>query len=191
MTYIFGVNIHKRTEKFAQATAQLPYSYPEIGATQSTNYPNGYTIDHNQIELGSNDKTFERAREALKSWLPQQATKIGVHPKSAKLKPDESFLLAIVELPFFVIAAPSRVVYLIDEEHRFGYAYGTLKGHPERGEVRFLVQREMHGQVVFQVDSFSKRSSRLVKLARPIARRIQIRATQIYLSSMREFVNTN
>ena len=36
-----------------------------------------------------------------------------------------------------------RVVYLVDEDGpvpRFGFAYGTLPGHAESGEERFLVE---------------------------------------------------
>jgi uncharacterized protein (UPF0548 family) len=32
-----------------------------------------------------------------------------------------------------------RIVYVIQEDRRFGYAYGTLPEHAESGEERFLV----------------------------------------------------
>ena len=32
------------------------------------------------------------------------------------------------------VSAPCRVVYLVAEPGRAGFAYGTLPGHPERGE---------------------------------------------------------
>jgi uncharacterized protein (UPF0548 family) len=43
---------------------------------------------------------------------------------------------------------PARIVYVIDRAasssdkriEQFGFAYGTLPGHPERGEERFLVE---------------------------------------------------
>ena len=38
----------------------------------------------------------------------------------------------------FRIDAPCRVVYTLDDTaDRSGFAYGTLVGHPERGEARF------------------------------------------------------
>ncbi len=39
------------------------------------------------------------------------------------------------------MTAPTRVVYVVDEPDRRGFAYGTLPGHPESGEELFLVER--------------------------------------------------
>ncbi|GAA4732513.1 hypothetical protein GCM10023350_14890 [Nocardioides endophyticus] len=36
---------------------------------------------------------------------------------------------------------PCRVVYVVDEPERAGFAYGTLPGHPETGEELFLLSR--------------------------------------------------
>ncbi len=39
------------------------------------------------------------------------------------------------------VRIPTRVVYVVDEPDRRGFAYGTLRGHPVRGEELFLVER--------------------------------------------------
>ncbi len=41
---------------------------------------------------------------------------------------------------FGPLRAPCRVVYVIDEPDRRGFAYGTLPGHPESGEELFAVR---------------------------------------------------
>lgn len=38
------------------------------------------------------------------------------------------------------ISAPCRVVYLVAEPARPGFAYGTLPRHPERAEEVFLIE---------------------------------------------------
>ena len=38
------------------------------------------------------------------------------------------------------VRAPCRVVYVVDEPDRRGFAYGTLPGHAESGEERFVVR---------------------------------------------------
>ncbi|HEV8560641.1 MAG TPA: DUF1990 family protein [Actinophytocola sp.] len=43
--------------------------------------------------------------------------------------------------------APGRVVHVVEEEHRRGFAYGTLPGHPECGEEAFLLERHADGTV--------------------------------------------
>ena len=40
----------------------------------------------------------------------------------------------------FSVKAPARVVYVINEKKRKGFAYGTLAGHPEPGEESFVVE---------------------------------------------------
>jgi uncharacterized protein (UPF0548 family) len=43
--------------------------------------------------------------------------------------------------PFLLwMLLPARVVYRVEEPRRFGFAYGTLPDHPERGEERFLIE---------------------------------------------------
>ena len=38
------------------------------------------------------------------------------------------------------VRAPCRVVYVVDEPDRRGFAYGTLPGHAESGEELFMVR---------------------------------------------------
>ena len=40
------------------------------------------------------------------------------------------------------VTAPCRVVYVVDEPDRRGFAYGTLTGHPESGEELFTVRHD-------------------------------------------------
>jgi uncharacterized protein (UPF0548 family) len=66
-----------------------------------------------------------------------------------------------------------RVVYVIDEPRRYGFAYGTLPEHAEEGEERFLVEWRVDNSVWYEVLAFSREKHLLAKLARPIARRLQ------------------
>jgi uncharacterized protein (UPF0548 family) len=34
------------------------------------------------------------------------------------------------------------VIYVVDQADQFGFAYGTLPGHPEMGEVAFTVSQD-------------------------------------------------
>ena len=45
------------------------------------------------------------------------------------------------------IVAPCRVVYVTTEPGQFGFAYGTLQGHPEHGEEAFHVTKQGDGTV--------------------------------------------
>ena len=55
------------------------------------------------------------------------------------------------------LRAPCRVVYVIDEPDIRGFAYGTLPGHPECGEERFVVRYDPDTSAVYaEVSAFSR-----------------------------------
>jgi uncharacterized protein (UPF0548 family) len=56
------------------------------------------------------------------------------------------------------VNAPVRVVYVIDEPTRKGFAYGTLTGHPVSGEESWIVEREPDGSVWMTIRAFSRPS---------------------------------
>ena len=80
-----------------------------------------------------------------------------------------------------------RVVYVLDEERsqsaaadnqvkRSGYAYGTLAGHPERGEECFSVEwNRSNNEVWYDIVALSQPGNLLVTLAKPFARKMQAR----------------
>jgi uncharacterized protein (UPF0548 family) len=72
-----------------------------------------------------------------------------------------------------------RVVYAVDEDGlvaRFGFAYGTLPGHVESGEERFLVEWDRaDGGVWYDVLAFSRPNHVLTRLGYPVVRRLQRR----------------
>ncbi|WIB64811.1 DUF1990 domain-containing protein [Curtobacterium sp. MCBD17_040] len=83
-----------------------------------------------------------------------------------------------------VVHAPVRVVSVIDEPDRKGFAYGTLEGHPVSGEESFVVERTTDGSVWLQVRQFSQPSSRGWRFLGPFLRRQQRRLAQAYLQAL-------
>ena len=68
-------------------------------------------------------------------------------------------------------AYTGRIVYVTDEPHRFGFAYGTLPAHPEQGEEAFHIETDSHGMVRFVVTAFSRPRHSLARIGSPVARR--------------------
>jgi uncharacterized protein (UPF0548 family) len=56
------------------------------------------------------------------------------------------------------LSAPVRVVYVINERTRKGFAYGTLPGHPFCGEESWVVDRTDDGSVWLTIRAFSRPS---------------------------------
>lgn len=83
----------------------------------------------------------------------------------------------------------ARVVYTIDEPRRRGFAYGTLPGHAERGEERFLVEMLDDGSVWYDLFAFSQPAHWLARLGHPVARHYQKRFATDSLAAMCRAIN--
>jgi uncharacterized protein (UPF0548 family) len=60
------------------------------------------------------------------------------------------------------VRAPCRVVYVVDEPGRRGFAYGTLRGHAESGEELFLVRYDPATDEVYADSPVTSAIQRLV-----------------------------
>jgi len=87
------------------------------------------------------------------------------------------FLLARVK-------APARVVYVIDEPTRRGFAYGTLPGHPEDGEEAFVVEIADDDSVWIVIRAFSRPARWYWWLVYPVLRMTQEFYTRRYLRAL-------
>jgi uncharacterized protein (UPF0548 family) len=81
----------------------------------------------------------------------------------------------------FRLSAPARVVDVVDDRDQVGFTYGTLVGHPEAGEERFVVERRADGTMRLVIEHWSCPARWFTRLGGPIARWAQRRATGAYL----------
>ncbi len=165
----------------------LPFPYPSVGATAGGSgrpaLPTGFHQDRQETDLGPDDgDRFHRAAKALMEWVPQRGAGIHVYP-GRPVTAGGAFVLALPLPGAGWAVAPGRVAYVLDEPDRRGFAYGTLPGHPERGEEAFLVIRA-DGRLRFAVVAFSRPHKLLTRLAGPLARAIQLRTIRRYLGAM-------
>jgi uncharacterized protein (UPF0548 family) len=178
--------VRRRRLLVAHGTGRL--SYDEVGGTELTPMPAGYRHDDLSVEVGHGDAAFARARHGIDTWQAQLGAGVDVSPRDppAEGRP----VLAIARLGPVRVIAPCRVVDVIDEPDRYGFAYGTLPGHPERGEEAFVIERSADGTVLFRVRAFSRPADRIARLGAPVTRAIQLRALRAYLAAMRAYVHT-
>ena len=156
---------------FLQAQARLDFTYSECGATATTP-PDGYVVDHTRVQLGSGDETFRRAQAGLRAWRQFDLGWLRAFPKDTSIRKDEIVAVVARTLGVWSINA-ARIVYVIDEPRRFGFAYGTLPGHVERGEERFLIEHADDDSVWYDILAFSQPRHLLTKLGYPLVRRLQ------------------
>ncbi|MFI0241287.1 DUF1990 family protein [Streptomyces sp. NPDC016845] len=155
-------------------------TYREVGATlaEDTGLPPGYAHLDRRVRLGSGQECFERAGAAVLSWGAQRGAGLSVTPG------DDVREGADVVLRLLGLRIPCRVVRVVRDATRIGFAYGTLPGHPERGEEAFLVVRDADGSVWFRIRAFSRPGRWYTRMAGPVARLVQGWATQRYLRAV-------
>jgi uncharacterized protein (UPF0548 family) len=154
-------------------------TYPDYGATASR-LPEGYHHLERQVRLGTGREVFDRASAALMSWQVHRAAGLKVIADD-----DPRPGLRVVSRLALGITAPCRVVYVIDEPARHGFAYGTLRGHPESGEESFVVSMGKEGQVLFTVRAFTRPGTLLARVSGPVGRIVQHWVTERYVRAMR------
>ena len=147
-----------------QTLEELPLTYREVGATASVQPPAGYGHLHVEKQIGTGRERFERAADAVMRWGMQRGAGLRVRASSDVAEVDTVVLVRMGFLP-----APCRVVYVVDEPDIRGFAYGTLPGHPESGEERFVVRRDPATDAVFaEVSAFSRPATWWSKAAGPL-----------------------
>jgi uncharacterized protein (UPF0548 family) len=146
------------------ALEELPLTYSEVGATAAGQPPAGYGHLHTERQIGTGQQRFEQAAHAVMRWGMQRGAGLRVQASSEVADVDTVVLVRMGFLP-----APCRVVYVVDEPDIRGFAYGTLPGHPESGEERFVVRRDPNTSAVFaEVSAFSRPATWWSKAGRPL-----------------------
>jgi uncharacterized protein (UPF0548 family) len=188
--------------QFIASQRALTFSYAAVGATQGTATADGlpgYNVDHNRIKLGEGAETYRRAVAALKSWRQFELGWVTVVPPGRPLAVGTTVAVRFRVFGLWWLNA-ARIVYLIDESTerglagnidggqapnaRFGFAYGTLPDHVERGEERFSVEWRADDSVWYDIHAFSRPKHPLVRLGYPVARTLQKRFVRESLQIM-------
>jgi uncharacterized protein (UPF0548 family) len=177
---------------FLSAQKVQSFSYRHVGASRGL-LPRGYTTDHNRIRLGEGVEVFARAVKAIRQWKMFDMPWIQLCWPDAPIEEGATVAVLVSQLGFWSLNA-SRIVYVIDEnssDKKFGFAYGTLVQHAERGEERFSVEFHSKDQSVwYDVCAFSK-PNLLARLAYPFTRAMQKRFARDSMSGMQKAVNNS
>ncbi|WP_211222115.1 DUF1990 family protein [Nocardioides halotolerans] len=167
----------------AQLVAMLraaPFTYDQVGATASDR-PAGYDWLERSAPLVRRD--FEGASTDLFMWRLHERAGLRVQTSESPLRQDTVVLMHLGLGPASV-RIPCRVAYVIKEPTLRGFAYGTLPGHPESGEERFVLEQHGDGSITIAITAFSHPASRLATLGGPFTRRVQQLMTSRYLRAL-------
>jgi len=155
-------------------------TYAEIGATRAETMPAGYHHLRRRQPLGLGPGAYLRVVAGLRQWEMQRRAGLRVPADTPPVAVGVRMVAQILGLYI-----PCEVVWVVDEERRYGYGYGTLPGHPEEGEEAFVVSLDAADAVWLEVSAFSRPGRWYTRLAGPLGWLAQSMATRRYASALR------
>ena len=159
--------------------AALPLTYPEVGATAGP-LPAGYHHVQKSAVIGRGRRRFDEAAAKGMQWGMLRGAGLRVEATSEVAAVGSEVIVHLGP-----VRAPCRVVYVVDEPDRRGFAYGTLPGHAESGEERFVVRYDpATDEVCAEVEAFSRHATWWSKLGSPVTSVIQQVVTDRYLRAL-------
>jgi uncharacterized protein (UPF0548 family) len=137
-------------------------------------------------------QNFALAIQAIKNWQMFNLGWVRVWQKDAPIETGTCALVIVRHFGFYSLNV-CRIVYLIDDEapvKKFGFAYGTLEEHAERGEERFSVEWNPQDDAVhYDLFAFSQPRHPLARLGYPVSRIMQKRFARDSKQAMFAAVN--
>jgi uncharacterized protein (UPF0548 family) len=159
--------------------ANLSFTYSELGATAGPP-PAGYHHLHASAVIGHGRARFDEAAAAGMRWGMLRGA--GLHVDATT---DVAAVGSEVIVGLGPLRAPCRVVYVVDEPNRRGFAYGTLPGHAETGEELFAVRYDPIGETVHaEVSAFSRHATWWSRLGGPVTTLAQRVISSRYLRAL-------
>lgn len=160
----------------------MKLTYPEVGAT-SGRLPTGYRHVTRIAQLGRGREVFDQCSATVLSWEMHRKAGLAVHA-SQHVAQEGAVVALVFGAVSFGLVLPCRVVYVVDEPGRRGFAYGTLPGHPERGEESFVVELKPDDSVVLRITAFSRPANVLSRLGGPLTTWVQDWVTGRYVTAV-------
>jgi uncharacterized protein (UPF0548 family) len=160
----------------------LPVTYSEVGATAGE-LPAGCHHVRAERVIGHGREEFERAADEPFAGAVQRRAGATVRLSEVPLR-EGTHVQMRLRLGPLAFSIPCVVVWAERTTVSCGFAYGTLAGHPERGEERFVDRLMPSGEVIFMIVAFSAPARWFTRLGGPIARLVQSRMTDRYLRAL-------
>lgn len=171
-------------EAHRDAQRSLDVTYTGMYATRGdVAVPAGYDHDRAHEELGRGEAVFRAAVAAIRAWTMFPPPLAYIEPAGIPIEVGQVAGVIIRAFGIWTLNA-ARIVYVIDEPRRFGFAYGTLPGHVEAGEELFLVSWLADDTVRYDIDAFSQPRYWPARIGKPVVRMLQDRFRRMSCARM-------
>ncbi len=147
------------------------FSYEDVGLSEYDEHPRGFDVANHSVELGTGMQAFDAACEAIRNWKMFPREMASLYWPSIEPVAGSEVVVGFRIGPLWSLN-PCRVIYTVDSNSdsvaKYGFAYGTLPGHVEKGEERFqVVWDKVSGIVSYEIFVFSAAQHVLAKIGYP------------------------
>ena len=176
-------------------------TYSESGYTRrpyprplTDRWPEGYRLVLRRESLDVPDPAagYLRLANGILNWDLHRKAGLWVVPGTPRAAPGVEMASGIGVGPLRYYA-PCRVLWAeepaVDDDgipvpgQRAGFGYGTLRGHPERGEEGFYAELDGDGKLIFRIAAYSRPANRVMAAGDFANRGAQAFFTRRYLAA--------
>lgn len=153
----------------------MEFNYSPIGETNVAeaewrNRPSGFSAYERTVRIGQGDDDWKRLSDAVMHWEVTNHAGLtikAVRRFTGQVRDAENYTFTARMGPLR-LHEPVRVVAVVDEADRRGFAYGTQHGHPVAAEEAFIAHRDASGVVWLTVRSLMRRAPGVWGAAYPL-----------------------
>jgi uncharacterized protein (UPF0548 family) len=165
------------------------FDYPGVGGTEQGSAPEGYDRVLEEARLGSGLDVYRRVADGILGWELQRRAGLRVRADSPRVVPGAHVVSGFGVGPFR-LPAPCQVVWVREPTpggvpQSAGFGYGTLPGHPARGEESFEVEINSQGEVWLRIRAFSRPANWFYAAGGLVTRAAQRYVTSRYIEGAR------
>ncbi|MET1020675.1 MAG: DUF1990 domain-containing protein [Arthrobacter sp.] len=165
-------------------------NYEGIGSTEHGLPPADADCLVTSAYVGHGLATYRRVAQGVLTWQLQKRAGLRVRAESNVVVPGTRVVSGFGAGPFR-IAAPCEVVWVRrpapgEGPQSAGFGYGTLPGHPVRGEEAFEVSIDVTGLVLIRITAFGVPSNWFYAAGGALTKRARGHITSRYIRSAQE-----
>lgn len=158
----------------------MDLTYSNVGGTRGA-LPAGFHHVDRRVVVGRGRAGYDAAVASLMNWDMHRGSGLRVDADTPTAETGSAVVLRLGP-----VRIPCRVVYVVAEPCRAGFAYGTLDGHPEQGEECFLVEYDEEDEAVHaHIRAFSRPGRWFTRVGGPVGRLVQRVVTDRYVAALR------
>lgn len=150
-----------------------------------------FAHDESRSRLGFGRETFAKAKWAFARWQMFDLGWVRVANTSASIGDGQIVAVEVHALGLWSVNL-SQIRDTVDTETEFGFIYATTEEHIEEGEESFVVRLDpLTGEVIYELEAFSRPRHPLARIGFPMTRFFQHRFARDSHGRMRQAVNLN